>query len=160
LSFSPDGTTLALGTFVPYSSAGEVKLIQVADGSEGSVLTGHENAVTAVAYAPDGKLLASGSADRSVRLWDPVQEQPLAILRGHGSPVQCIAFTPDGRTLASAGTDGVVRLWDVAAGRERADFDWGIGYVNAVAFAPDGMTAAAGGADGTVFLWDVDDFSG
>jgi len=64
-----------------------------------------------VAFSPDGRLLASASEDKTVRLWDPVTGQHQRTLTGHAGPVRSVAFSPDGRLLASAGDDGTVRLW-------------------------------------------------
>jgi glucose/arabinose dehydrogenase len=67
--------------------------------------------VYAVAFSPDGHLLASASEDKTVRLWDPATGQHERTLAGHAGPVRSVAFSPDGRLLASAGDDGTVRLW-------------------------------------------------
>ncbi|WP_331744302.1 hypothetical protein [Kitasatospora sp. NBC_01300] len=117
--------------------------------------TGHTGAVTAVAYAPDGRTLATGSADHTVKLWDTTTHRMLATLTGHTGIVNAVAFSPDGRTLASAGADHTVRLWDVASGRTTGLLTGHTGAVSSAAFSPDGRTLATAGADQTTRLWDV-----
>jgi WD40 repeat protein len=82
----------------------------------------HHSRVVAVTFSPEGKTLASGSADATVRLWDVTTRQPLGDpLRGHSKDVLSVAFSPDGKTLASASQDGTVRLWDVATHHPRGE---------------------------------------
>ncbi len=71
-----------------------------------------------VAFAPDGRTLASASADKSVKLWDVQSRKEVATLTGHGNAVWSVAFAPDGRTLASASGDKSVKLWDVQSRKE------------------------------------------
>lgn len=77
-------------------------------------LEGHTGGVECVAFSPDGTLLASGSADTSVRLWRVADGEPLHTLEGHTASVLCLAFSPDGALLASGSADTTVQLWRVA----------------------------------------------
>src|SRR5207237_363052 len=80
------------------------------------VLNGHLSAVSELAFAPNGGVLASGSFDNTIRLWDSASGQCRAVLRGHKDAVRACAFAPNGRILGSASDDGTVRLWDTVSG--------------------------------------------
>ena len=110
--------------------------------------------VGGVAFQPEGKLLATGSSDGLVRLWDGATAAEIDTLRGHTDAVVGVAFSPDGTALASASFDGTARLWHVATRRP-----WGVlrghrGLVMCLAFSNDGSLVATGGIDGTVRVWD------
>ena len=120
-------------------------------------LRGHEKLVDSVAFSPDGSVLASGSDDGTIRLWDVSTEQPIGEpLRGHDRRVTSVAFSPDGSLLASGSWDVTIRLWDVSTGQPigeplRGSED----TVLDIAFSPDGSVLASGSWDSTIRLWDV-----
>ena len=107
----------------------------------------------AVAFAPDGSLLASTNEDGSIKLWDPARGELVRTIRGEADQLRCLAFTPDGRNVVAAGKGKVIRLWDVATGQELLALEDHKAQINAMAFAPDGSTLASCSHDGAVRLW-------
>jgi WD40 repeat protein len=136
--------------------AGEIPTHWYADqrASQSQFLRGHDGQVTSIAWSPDSSMLASGSTDHSVILWDLSLRQPLIRLEGHPNSVTSVAFSPDGTTLASSGYVDIIRLWDVPTGQQMAEFT-GLISAGDVVFSPDGTLLA--GANGGIRLWGVDD---
>jgi RNA polymerase sigma factor (sigma-70 family) len=150
-AFSADGKMLAVAVGA-LEKPGAIVLWEVASGKQVATLTGHEAKVFCLAFAPDGKTLASGGYDATLRLWDVAAAKERHPARCLTSPVYQVAFTRDGRTLISRGAENRLRLWDVATGRERPLADGPDNAVASLAFSPDGRTVASG-SGGTVWLW-------
>ena len=131
IKFSPDGNWVAVA-----GSIG-VWLYNAHIGAEVALFTGHTQSVLSVAFSPDGKTLASGSWDTTIRLWDVETQQHKASLTQHTYGIWAVAFSPDGKTLASS-SPGSIRLWDVETGQHKARLKTYTGRAKALAFSPDG----------------------
>ena len=136
-------------------------------GAHKKTLNGHQHRVYSVAFSPDGKTLASGSDDNTVRLWRVDTGETERILTGHAGEfegidngpssiegVKSVAFSPDGKTLASGGGDNVIHLWDMGTGKRKMTLTGHTHWVFSLAFSPDGKTLASGSVDSDIRLWD------
>lgn len=159
--FSPDGTTLASDSMDnKKDGTWTIALWDVKTGKRKATLKGHlDGPVDCLAYSPDGKTLASGCRDDTVKLWDVATGQEKATLLGHRNWVMSVSWSPDGKTLASGSRDHTIILWDVATAKAKATLKGPRSEVLCVAYSPDGKTLARCGDalrndPGYVGLWD------
>ena len=108
--------------------------------------------ILALAFSPDGTRLASGSRDKTVRLWD-INNHASMPLQKHTGWTNVVAFSPDGKMLASGSTNKTVQLWDTITGEPLATLTGHVNGITALAFSPDGTTLASASADGAIRFW-------
>lgn len=161
MTFSPDGSVLAAG--------GSNGILTMWDTTGGSIkieidqcrLNSPDHCflppLSKIAFAPDGKTLASLRCDhREVELWDVATGQPRAVLRGALHPIKSIALSPDGGLVACGDLDGGVTVWDARSHQERMVLSGHSTQVSSLSFSPDGRRLASGDSDSVVKIWNVE----
>lgn len=148
--YSPNGQAIAAGL-----ASSIVRLWYVSENRSVD-LTGHVDVVSAIAFNPDGTILASAGRDAEILLWDVASGERLGTLSGHAGAIRDLAFSPDGTLLASGAEDGTLRLWEVSTGQVQRSINADPTRVLAVAFSPTNDIVASGGRNGRVRLWDTD----
>ncbi len=151
VDFNPDGSILA--------SAGRdgIKLWDVKSGvkiSHDTSLIGHKDVILDLMFSPNGRMLASGSKDKTIKLWDVDSGDLIRTLIGHEWGVYCLSFSPDGSNIASGGLDKTIRIWDVSSGTVIDTLSGHENNVNSVKFSPDGNKIASCSDDRTIKIWD------
>jgi WD40 repeat protein len=147
VAYSPDGEKVALGSW-----DGLIHIYATATRAQVAMWLAHRERVLGLAFAPDGKTLASSGLDQTTSLWDAATGQLIRNFPGSGP----VGFSPDGQLLAvSNGKAFSIVLWDLATGQERATLEKQGAWIMQLTFAPDGKTLAATGFDNTASLWDL-----
>ncbi|OAI49606.1 hypothetical protein AYO44_06270 [Planctomycetaceae bacterium SCGC AG-212-F19] len=168
VAFSPDGKTLLSGSAVQPGAekTWQTPMLNCWDAATGELkwsLGASGDTIAAVAYSPNGKLVATGSFNGTADLWDPATHKGAGKFlgdqyfgnKGHRGAVMCVAFSADSATLATGGIDGTIRFWDTNTEKQKTVIREHKSWVNALVYSPDGTTLASGSSDNTVKLWDA-----
>ena len=147
IKYSPDNSLLAVSTTIG------IWLHEANSGDVLALLKGHTKATTVLAFSPDGDLLASGSDDATICLWDTTTYQPIRTLKTNGN-VTAIAFSPNGKTLAT-GNGKRIQMWNVRTWQQIFTISQGNSTVADLAFSADGTSLASSGIDDRIQLWDA-----
>lgn len=151
-AYSPDGSQIAIG-----GKDGSVRLREPATGREVGRFQAHERNITAIAFSPDSRVLATASQnDPDVRIWNPRTFQEQHALHGHQYAV-LMAFAPGGRWLATWSANGLLRLWDADPGSSSPRYTRRTGWLQSLAFSADGKSLAVARYDGRLDLWNLRD---
>jgi WD40 repeat protein/beta-lactamase regulating signal transducer with metallopeptidase domain len=161
VAFGKDGKTL-FSAGGARDSRGEVRCWQVA-GAGWVMENAHGRSVCCAAWSPDGKTLATGSFDKSIKLWNVATGKVEKTFAAHDGNLRCLAFRPDGSMLASAGQDRTVKLWYLKEDKDPVELDQHRRFVVGLAWSPDGKLLATASADpfwrnqdGEVKVFEVD----
>jgi small GTP-binding protein len=119
------------------------------------VLRGHTDIINRIAWSPDGKYLASPSADKTIRIWDVSTGECVRVLEGHTKSVWCVTWSSDGKRIASGSGDNTICLWEIKSGKQFGILEGHTNVVANIAWSPNKEMIASGSFDNTIRLWDT-----
>ena len=159
LSFSPDNKKLA------FSYEGkEIRILSILDCNEPVRLITlnvaerySDNYITSINFNSNGEIIASGTNDGTIKLWNVLSGKEIWTFQGHQGKIRSIIFSPDGKIIASGGDDKSIKLWSVSSGSEIDTLHGHLGVIKNLDFSPDGKTLASGSDDKTIKLWNIAD---
>lgn len=152
MAFSPNTQTFAVSDY-----AEDIDLWNIRN-EQSKTLAGHTKRVETLVYSPDGKLLASGSDDNTIRLWNIPEGTTYKVLEKHLSIVDSVAFSPNGKVFASGSEDGTIILWNIEDGSVIKTIELpSLISASSLSFSPNGELLTAGTFSGTIYLWQVSD---
>lgn len=149
LSFNQDLNQIVCGSYDK-----NLRIIDFASGKISYSLMGHLKNALAVAYSPNGKLIASGSLDQTIKLWDTQTKKETLTLKGHGGNIYAVLFSSNSDLLFSASNDNSIRVWDIKTGETIHHLMGHEKGISSIALSPDQNYLISGSYDGTVRLWD------
>jgi WD40 repeat protein len=149
-ALSPNNQLLAVGG---YFKNNVIRLIHFPTGQIKHLLKGHDNVILTLNFSQDNKLLISGSADGTARIWDITSGNTLSTLKGDTNAINGVAFSPDNQFSATGSDDSTIKLWRVSDGTLQAILEGHEGKVKSVVFTPDGQYLLSGSDDKTIRLW-------
>ncbi|KAI8689367.1 NACHT domain-containing protein [Fusarium sp. Ph1] len=129
--------------------------MDTATGAYVQTLKGHGDSVWSVVFSADSQRLASGSRDKTIKIWDTATGACMQTLEGHSNSVRSVVFSVDGQRLASSSYDKTVKIWDAATGAYMQTLEGHGNSVSSVVFSADGQRLASGSEDRTVKIWDA-----
>ena len=149
------------GRFRPYQSAAEASLLKGMQTLKlESTLLGHTGEITAISASPNWDWLATGSVDKTVRIWAAREKRLKHVLNGHADTVLHVLFDAASERVFTASADGKIGVWSMADGQRLRYLEGHTGDVTKLALSPDGRQLASAGVDGVAWVWDLTDYSG
>lgn len=151
VAYSPDEQRIAMGNFADNF----LRMIDANSGKQIKEIRGHRSKIASVAFSPNGKMIATASLDRDIKIWDATTYRELKTITGHSDFVYSIAFSGDGKRILTGSFDRTARIWDVETGKEVQQLKGHKGPVQQAVYSRDGRLIATAAGDSTVRIYDA-----